>query len=122
PECWRAPSAVPRPIRKLSVAGVAGVWAAAAVPMGLLSWVVAPRIADGLSGPVRLVRALIRALPCVVAWRVAFVLGLVYREQRSLRWSVVRDVLWLRAPRDPRSGRRGGRGWATPRAAVVVFG
>ena len=50
PEVAPATSAAPRPIRQLSAAGVAGVWAAAAVPMGLLSWVVAPRIADGLSG------------------------------------------------------------------------
>jgi membrane protease YdiL (CAAX protease family) len=101
----------PRPVRQLSAAGVAGVWAAAAIPMGVLSWVVAPRIADGLTGPVPLVRALIVALTAGLAWQLALVLGLVYREQGTLRWSVVREVLWLRAPRDPRSGRRGGRGW-----------
>lgn len=104
-------SAVPRPVRQLSAAGVAGVWAAAAVPMGLLSWVVAPRLADGLSGPAPLVQALIIALTVGLIWQFALVVGLVYREQRTLRWSVVREVLWLRAPRDPRSGRRGGRGW-----------
>ena len=115
-----ATGAAPRPIRQLSVAGVAGVWAAAAVPMGLLSWVVAPRIADGLSGPAPLVRALILALTAGLAWQFALVLGLVYREQRTLRWSVVREVLWLRAPRDPRSGRRGGRGWLILPALIVA--
>ena len=112
--------AAPRPIRQLSAAGVAGVWAAAAVPMGLLSWVVAPRIADGLSGPAPLVRALILALTAGLAWQFALVLGLVYREQGTLRWAVVREVLWLRAPRDPRSGRRGGRGWLILPALVVA--
>jgi membrane protease YdiL (CAAX protease family) len=115
-----ATGAAPRPIRQLSVAGVAGVWAAAAVPMGLLSWVVAPRIADGLSGPAPLVRALILALTAGLAWQFALVLGLVYREQGTLRWAVVREVLWLRAPRDPRSGRRGGRGWLILPALVVA--
>jgi uncharacterized protein len=115
-----AHSAVPRPIRQLSAAGVAGVWAAAAVPMGLLSWVVAPRIADSLSGPAPLVQALIIALSAGLIWQFALVLGLVYREQRTLRWPVVREVLWLRAPRDPRSGRRGGRGWLILPALVVA--
>ena len=100
-------SAVPRPVRQLSAAGVAGVWAAAAVPMGLLSWVVAPRLADGLSGPAPLVQALIITLTVGLIWQFALVVGLVYREQRTLRWSVVREVLWLRAPRDPRSGVNG---------------
>lgn len=36
---------------------------------------------------------------------------LVRVEQGSLRWSVVRSALWLRAPMDPNTGRRGGRVW-----------
>ena len=86
-------SAVPRPVRQLSAAGVAGVWAAAAVPMGLLSWVVAPRLADGLSGSAPLVQALIITLTVGLIWQFVLVVGLVYREQRTLRWSVVREVL-----------------------------
>jgi len=39
------------------------------------------------------------------------VVALVGYEQRTLRWSVVRDALWLRSPRSPRSGRVGGRTW-----------
>ena len=38
-------------------------------------------------------------------------MGLVRREQGSLRWPVVRDALWLRSPRAPRTGRRGGKLW-----------
>lgn len=114
------PARAARPIRQLSAAGVAGVWAAAAVPMGLLSWVVAPRIADGLTGPAPLVQALILVLTGGLAWQFLMVLGLVYREQGTLRWPVVRDVLWLRAPRDPRSGRRGGRGWLILPGLVVA--
>jgi membrane protease YdiL (CAAX protease family) len=32
-------------------------------------------------------------------------------KQRTLRWSVVREALWLRRPRSPRTGRVGGRVW-----------
>ena len=44
-------------------------------------------------------------------WQFVFVVVTVRREQGSLRWSVVKDALWLRAPRSPRTGRRGGRLW-----------
>jgi membrane protease YdiL (CAAX protease family) len=46
-----------------------------------------------------------------LAWQFLLVLGLVYREQRSLRWSVLKDALWLHAPRSPKTGRRGGKAW-----------
>ena len=100
-----------RALPQLKLGGIAAVWAAAAVPMGLLAWVVAPLLADQLSGPGSLSRALIYALTAGLVWQFVLVLGLVAREQRSLRWSVLCDALWLRAPRAPRTGRRGGRAW-----------
>ncbi len=100
-----------RALPQLSLGGIIGVWAAAALPMGLLAWVVAPLLADQLSGPGALSRALIVALTAGLAWQFVLVLGLVAREQGSLRWSVLKDALWLRAPRSPKTGRRGGRVW-----------
>jgi uncharacterized protein len=38
-------------------------------------------------------------------------LAIVGREQRTLRWSALREALWLRPPTDDRTGRRGGRLW-----------
>ena len=104
-----APAAVHIP--QLSRRGVLGVWAAAAVPMGLLAWVVAPLVAGQLEGPGALARALIPCLTIGLVWQFVLVLALVRREQGTLRWSVLRQALWLRAPQDPRSGRRGGRLW-----------
>jgi membrane protease YdiL (CAAX protease family) len=46
-----------------------------------------------------------------LVWQFVLVVVLVRREQGSLRWPVVRDALWLRAPQSPRTGRRGGRLW-----------
>jgi uncharacterized protein len=37
---------------------IAGIWAAAALPMAALAWVVAPWLADRLEGPATLTRAL----------------------------------------------------------------
>ena len=86
------------------------IWAAAAVPMGVLSWVVAPAIADG--GSIEsLFRPLLACLTVGLIWQFVLVVGLVGFEQRTLRWSVVREALWLRKPRSPRSGRVGGRVW-----------
>ena len=98
-------------VPQLSPQGIAGVWAAAAVPMGLLAWVLAPWLADRLTGPSAFARSMITALTIGLAWQFVLVTILVRREQGTLRWSVLRDVLWLHAPTSPTSGRRGGRLW-----------
>lgn len=100
-----------RALPQLGLRGIIAVWAAAALPMGLLAWIVAPLLADQLSGPGALVRALIVTLTAGLAWQFVLVIGLVAREQGTLRWSAVREALWLRAPHSPRTGRRGGRAW-----------
>jgi hypothetical protein len=47
---------------------------------------------------------------------------LVFREQRTLRWSVVLPALWLTAPRSPLTGRRGGRPWLLVIRLVLASG
>ncbi len=100
---------------------IAGVWAAAALPMAVLAWVVAPLLALALDGPAALPRALIVTLTAGLVWQFALVLLLVRREQGSLRWSVLKDALWLHAPRSPRTGRRGGLVWLVVVPLVVAF-
>jgi uncharacterized protein len=120
----RAPSQEPRGavvIPQLRRQGVLAVWAAASVPMWLLAWVVAPRIADHLSGPAPLGRALIVALAAGLVWQFVLVLFLVRREQGTLRWSVVRGALWLQAPRSPRTGRRSRLLWLVLVPAAALF-
>jgi uncharacterized protein len=92
---------------------ILAVWAAAALPMGALSWLVAPALAGRLSDEanVPLVKALTVSLTVGLVWQFVLVAILVAREQRTLRWSVVREALWLRSPRSPRSGLVGGRLW-----------
>lgn len=103
--------AVPAPLPQLTLGGTLAVWAAATVPMGLLVWVVAPLIADRLAGPGPLARSIIVALTAGLVWQFFLVLFLVAREQGTLRWPVLREALWLRSPRNPRTGRRGGAMW-----------
>jgi CAAX protease family protein len=106
-----ATTADTRALPQLGLRGIIAVWAAAAVPMGLLAWVVAPLVADQMSGPNALIRALMITLTAGLVWQFVLVMALVGREQGSLRPSVLRDALWLRAPRAPRTGKRGGKLW-----------
>lgn len=113
----------PVAVRQLGRATVLAVWAAAALPMGALAWLVAPEVADRLSGPgdVPMVKALLACLTVGLVWQFVLVLVLVAREQGSLRWPVVREALWLRSPRSPSSGRVGGRLWLVVVPLVVLF-
>jgi membrane protease YdiL (CAAX protease family) len=117
------PLTATQPRREAAVSGVEipqyrrraifAVWAAAAVPMAALAWLVAPALEDrfGGDGNVPLAKALIVSLTIGLVWQFVLVAILVRREQRTLRWSTTREALWLRSPRSPRSGRVGGRVW-----------
>ena len=104
-----------------SLAKILGIWAAAALPMAALAWVVAPLVAGWLGGPVPLARALLASLTVGLVWQFVLVLFLVYRERTSVRWSVLRDALWLRAPRNPTTGRVGGWLWLVLIPALLIF-
>jgi membrane protease YdiL (CAAX protease family) len=98
-------------VPQYTLGGVLGTWAAAALPMAALAWLIAPLLAHTFDGPTALPRALILALTAGLVWQFALVLILIHREQGSLRWSIVKDALWLHAPRNPRTGRRWGWAW-----------
>lgn len=98
-------------VRQYSLAQILGVWAAAAVPMGVLAWIIAPWLRDQLGGDDPFAQALLISLTAGLIWQFVLVLILVRRELGGLEWSRVRDALWLRSPRDPNTGRVGGRVW-----------
>jgi len=102
---------------------ILAVWAAAAIPMGVLAWLIAPLLADRLTGPgnVPMAKAIFICLTIGLIWQFVLVVILVRREQRSLRWATVREALWLRPPRSPRTGRRGGRVWLILLPLTVLF-
>lgn len=110
-------------VKQYSLAEIFGVWAAAALPMGVLSWIVAPAIKDSFSGAgnVPMLKALLLLLAGGLIWQFVLVVALVWFEQRSLRWSTLREALWLRSPRSPRSGRIGGKLWLVLIPLIVLF-
>jgi uncharacterized protein len=98
-------------VRQYSLAEILAVWAAAAVPMGVLGWIIAPWLRDQLGGDDPFAEALLICLTAGLIWQFVLVLILVRRELGGLEWSRLRDALWLRPPRDPKTGRVGGSVW-----------
>jgi membrane protease YdiL (CAAX protease family) len=101
-------------IPQYSLPKILGVWAAAALPMAALAWIVAPWLADRLDGASALPRALLLVLTAGLIWQFALIVILLWREQGTLRWSRVRDALWLNPP--PR------RAWLLLPLLAVGFG
>jgi uncharacterized protein len=111
-------------IPQLGRRAIFAIWAAAALPMAVLAWLVAPVLADRFSGDghVPMAKALFVSLTIGLVWQFVLVAGLVRREQGTLRWSTIREALWLRSPRSPRSGRVGGRVWLVVIPLIIAFG
>jgi hypothetical protein len=111
-------------VRQFTRTGVAAMWAAAAVPMGLLSWLVVPAVAGAGASPSRFFVTLVGALAAGLAWQFLLVLAVVWREQHSLRWAALRSALWLESltakGKDGRE-RRGGRLWLWLIPCVLGF-
>src|SRR5689334_10472727 len=104
--------AEPRPdiaqIPQYSVRKILLIWALAALPMGLLGWVVAPALAHDPQHPGFERQAV---LTIGLVWQFLLVMALLYQEAGNLRWSTIRQRLWLQTPRSPRTGKPRGRLW-----------
>jgi membrane protease YdiL (CAAX protease family) len=85
------------PIPQYSLPRILLVWAAAAVPMAVLGWVVDPALAKG--GHPGMERQAV--LGAGLVWQFVLVLILIRVEGGNLSWSTLSERLWLKAPRDP---------------------
>ena len=88
-----------------SLAKILGIWLLAAVPMGVLGWIVAPALSPDITeDPIGAVVTRVEVLTIGLIWEFVLSMIIVRREEGNLRWSTIRDRLWLNKPRDPRTG------------------
>jgi membrane protease YdiL (CAAX protease family) len=100
-------SGVP-PIPQYGLTTILSIWAAAAIPMGVLGWVVAPALA---ANPQQPGFERLAVLTAGLAWQCLLVLLLLRREAGTFSWTELRRRLWLTTPRDPETGQSRPRLW-----------
>ncbi|SRR6266498_2667342 len=95
-------------IPQYSLTKILLVWAAAAIPMGILGWFVAPALALNSRNPIFVRQAV---LTVGLIWQFVLVAFLLYRETGTLRRSTLKQHLWLNTPRSPQTGETRSRLW-----------
>ena len=98
-------------VKQYSGGQIAALWAAAAAPMAILAWIVAPWLSHHLGTSEPLGTALLICFNAGLLWILVLTLVMVRLEQGGLGWARLRDALWLRAPQDPKTGRVSGKVW-----------
>ena len=95
-----------------SLPKILGIWALAAIPMGILSWIVFPALSpDFNSDPLGAGVTRFVLLTIGLIWLFVLSMIIVRQEEGDLRWATVKRRLRLNAPRDPKSGETRRRLW-----------
>jgi membrane protease YdiL (CAAX protease family) len=95
-----------------SLAKILGIWALAAIPMGILSWIVFPALSPGAgSDPLGASVTRVVLITIGLIWLFVLSMIIVRQEEGDLRWTTVKRRLRLNAPRDPKTGETRSRLW-----------
>jgi uncharacterized protein len=98
--------------KQYSLGRILGIWALAAVPMGILSWIIFPLASpDFNSDPLQFAVTRIVLLALGLVWLFVLSMIIVRREEGDLRWATVKRRLRLNTPRDPGTGQPRARLW-----------
>ena len=106
-----------------SLGRILGIWALAAVPMGILGWIVFPALSpDAGSDPLGAGVTRITLLTLGLIWQFVLSMIVVRQEEGNIRWETFKRRLRLNTPRDPKSGepRRQLWLWVIPLLIVIV--
>mgnify|MGYP000518216999 CR=1 FL=1 len=91
---------------------ILGIWALAALPMGILGWVVYPAISpDFNSDPLGAGVTRLVLLTVGLIWQFVLSMILVRKEEGDLRWATIKRRLRLNKPQDPTTGKSRRRLW-----------
>jgi uncharacterized protein len=99
------------PIPQYSLGKILAIWAAAAVPMAILGWVVAPALTSGSPTGRQAFTTRVMALTIGLIWQFVLAIIIIYREEGDLRWATIRRRLWLTTPKDSKTGQPRSRLW-----------
>lgn len=95
-----------------SLAKILVIWALAAVPMAILSWIVFPALSpDYRSDPLGAGVTRFVLLTLGLIWLFVLSMIIIRQEEGNLRWATVKRRLWLNTPRDPKTGEPRRRLW-----------
>jgi len=88
------------------------IWLMAALPMGILGWLVAPALSPDMSvDPIGAAAVRMGSLTLGLVWLFVLSMLIVWREEGDLQWATIKRRLWLNKPRDPKTGERRNRLW-----------
>jgi uncharacterized protein len=95
-----------------SLAKILVIWALAAVPMAILSWIVFPALSPDYSlDPLGAGVTRVALLTVGLIWLFVLSMIIVRQEEGDLRWATVKRRLRLNTPRDPKTGETRSRLW-----------
>jgi membrane protease YdiL (CAAX protease family) len=95
-----------------SLAKILGIWALAALPMGILSWIVFPAVSpDYRSDPLGAGVTRLALLGIGLVWLFVLSMIIVRQEEGDLRWATIKRRLRLNTPQDPTTGKSRRRLW-----------
>ncbi|MBN1306016.1 MAG: hypothetical protein JXA13_16385 [Anaerolineales bacterium] len=99
----KEPIRINNPIPQYSWKQILGIWAAAALPMGLLGSVVSPAPLPDITLITKFdINICLAVLTLRLVWQFVIVLSLVNREAGNLHWEMLCSRLWLQTPSGPR--------------------
>jgi membrane protease YdiL (CAAX protease family) len=91
---------------------ILGIWALAALPMGILGWVAFPALSpDFNSDPLGAGATRFVLLTAGLIWQFVLSMIIVRKEEGDLRWATIKRRLRLNAPQDPSTGKTRRRLW-----------
>jgi membrane protease YdiL (CAAX protease family) len=91
---------------------ILGIWALAAIPMEILSWVVFPAVSpDFRSDPLGAGVTRMVLITIGLIWLFVLSMIIVRKEEGNLHWATIKRRLRLNTPRDPKTGETRRRLW-----------
>ena len=98
--------------KQYSLLKILGFWAAVALPLGIMGWVVFPALApDWNVDPMGVGFARMGAITIGLLWEFVLAIIIVRREEGNLRWATVRRRLRLNPPLSPKTGEPNRKLW-----------